>query len=226
MEEDDGSSSVKILEATMYVNHVTINSNILLVHHNVLQSKNAVYPYKRVEVKSFTLHPGNHSLLLDNVIIGQLPNLIVFCMVLNEAYSGARSKNPFHFDHFNLQRFNLCVNGIQVPSQPLEFDYSNNKGIISTRGYNTLFKGTGIHYYDKGHQITKDLFDNGYFLLAFDLTSDHSNNSFCTNLLNQGTLRIEGRFGKPLENAITCLVYCEFDSIVQIDNNRNVRVVL
>ena len=218
---DKNESHVKIHEANLYINHLTINNNILMAHHNVLQSKNAIYPYKRVEIKTFTLHPGNHSLTLDNVILGQLPNFLIFGMVSNKAYTGDRKENPYNFQHFNLQRFNLVVNGVQFPAQPIEFNY-NNGGILSTRGYQTLFKGTGIHHFDKGHQITKELFDSGYFLLAFDLTPDHNNNSNCGNLINQGTIRIEGRFGKPILEAITCLVYCEFDSIIEIDKSRNI----
>jgi hypothetical protein len=222
MEAENGGSSLKILEATMYMNHVTVNPSILLAHHTVLQSRKAIYPYKRVEVKTFTINPGNHSLAIDNVVIGQLPNLLVFAMVSNEAYSGTRNKNPFNFQHYNIQRFNLTVNGVQVPNQPLEFDFNSEKGIISTRGYNSLFKGTGIHYYDKGHQIKKELYDNGYFLLAFDLTADHANNALCSNFQNRGVIRIEGRFGDALKEAITCLVYCEYDAVVEIDYQRNI----
>lgn len=219
--ENGGKSEtfVKIHQANLYMNHLTINNNILLAHHNVLQSRNAIYPYKRVDIKTFTIHPGNHSLILDNVVLGQLPNFLIFGMVSNKAYTGDRKENPFNFQHFNLQRFNLVVNGVQFPAQPIEFSY-NSDGVISTRGYQTLFKGTGIHHFDKGHQITKELFDNGYFLLAFDLTPDHSNNSHCGNLINQGSIRIEGRFGEPISEAISCLVYCEFDSILEIDKSR------
>jgi len=120
-----------------------------------------------------------------------------------------------------LQRFNLSVNGLQIPCQPIEFNF-DEKNSISTRGYNTLFSGIGIHYYDRGHQITKELYDNGYFFLAFDLTADHSYNSMFTNLLNNGTIRIEGRFAKELKEAVTCLVYCEFDATIEIDKNRNI----
>jgi len=77
-------SKIKILEATFYINHVTINPQILQMHHNILQKQNALYPYKRVEVKSYTVYPGNHSLLLDNVVMGILPNLLVFAMVSSQ----------------------------------------------------------------------------------------------------------------------------------------------
>ena len=217
---------IKIMAATLYVNHVTINPNILLAHHNALQQRNAVYQYKRVEIKTYTLNPGNHSLNIDNIVMGQLPNLIIFTMVSNEAYTGDRKKNPFNFQHFNMQQFSLNINGIPTPIQPIEFDFRESNGIVSTRGYNTLFKGTGIHYFDKGHQITKKLFDNGAFLLAFDITPDHGYNDLCTNLIKQGSIRIEGRFSEPLAESVTCLMYMEFDSIIEIDKNRNVKRTL
>lgn len=222
MTKSTDESTIKILTATMYMNHVTINPNILIAHHNILQKRNALYPYKRVEVKSFTLYSGNHSLFLDNVVMGQLPNLLIFAMVTSKSYNGSRDKNPFNFHHFNLQRFSLSVNGMQIPSQALEFDFLNKNAVMSTRGYNTLFNGTGIHYYDKGHQITKELYDNGHFMLAFDLTADRSYNSLCANYQNQGNIRIEGRFSQQLSEPITCLIYCEYDSCIKIDHNRGV----
>lgn len=219
--DDDDSPRIKIVEATMYMNHVTVNPNILLAHESVLQRSNAVYPYKRVEVKSYTLPANTFTLSLDNIVIGQLPNLLIFGMVDNDAYTGRRTKNSYNFKHNNITRFNLSVNGVQMPNQPIEFDFSKNKP-ISTRGYITLFKGTGIHYFDRGHQISKNFFDNGCFLLAFDLTTDHSYNTSCGNMLNQGTVRIEGRFKEALNTTVTCIIYAEYDGSIEIDKDRNV----
>jgi len=134
--------------------------------------------------------------------------------------------DPFKFEHFNIQRFNLLVNGVQVPSQALEFDFTKLENIQSSRGYNMLFRANGIKHYDRGLQITKDMFDKNYFILAFDLTADHANSTVCSNLINQGTIRIEGRFAEALKEAVTCLVYCEYDSMIDIDKHRNIRVIL
>lgn len=220
--EADGEPQLKIMEATMYMRHITVNPSILLAHNNILSAKPVQYPFKRTEIKTFTLFPGVHSLNLDNVIIGQLPNILIFTMVKSKAFNGARECNPYNFEHFNLQRFNICVNGVQVPGQPLEFDFKNkHKGM---RGYNTLFNGTGYNYYDGGHQITKNMFDNGYFMLAFDLTADHHYDGDHNSPLKQGNIRIEGRFGESLKESITCLVYAEFDSTITIDQTRTVQV--
>lgn len=221
LEDDKNSSYIKILDATMYLNHVTVNPSILLAQEKVLQTKNAPYPYKRVEVKSYTIPKGTQTLGIDNVVRGLLPNLLIFSMVDTVAYSGKRSRNPYNFKHNQLSSFNLVINGVQHPQQPIILDYSK-KPYISTRAYISLFKGIGIHYFDKGHQITKDFYDNGCFMLVFDLTADNSYGNSCGNLLKDGNLRIEGSFSSALDSVITCLVYTEFDALIEIDKNRNV----
>lgn len=105
MEVDTKTSIVSIEDATLFINHVTLNPGILLAHESVLNQKNAHYPYKRVEVKSYTVPAKNMSISLDNVVIGQLPNFLMFAMVDNLAYTGKRSLNPFNFQHFNITYF-------------------------------------------------------------------------------------------------------------------------
>lgn len=216
--------SVRLYSATLFMKHVTINPDILKAHEIALTRQPAIYSYKKVEIKPFTIYPGNQSLSLDNVVIGQLPNLVIIAMVDSKAYNGAIDKNPFNFKHYNIQRLNLSVNSVQIPTQALEFQFSETKGNISTRGYQSLFNGLGIHYHDRGHQITKELYDNGAFVSAFDLTADQCYNSHYDNLISQGSLRIEGRFEKALTEAVTCLVYCEFDASIHIDRNRNITI--
>lgn len=184
------TSRAKILDATLFINHVTINPPVLVSHEAVLAKSPATYPYTRVEVKSYTVASGRTSLSLDNVCIGNLPTFLLFGMVLNEAYTGKRELNPFNFQHFDMTNFYLTINGSQHPLLPLEFDFSKSPP-LTMRAYNNLFKAINVHYHDRGNLITKNLFDNNVFLLAFDLTSDLSASNDCSNLLNQGTIRIE-----------------------------------
>jgi len=69
------------------------------------------------------------------------------------------------------------------------------------------------------------MFDLNSFILAFDLTADQSNSTLCSNLSSKGTKRIEGRFSEPLAEAVTCLVYCEYDSMIDIERHRNIRTL-
>lgn len=221
-EKADGKSLINFESVTMYMNHVQINPDILLSNERMLSQKPATYPYKRIEVKVYTFPAGGQSISLDNVVIGQLPNLILFAMVDNDAYAGTRNLNPFNFKHNNIAQYHLLVNGVQVPNEPYEFDYSVDPP-ISTRGYQSLFKDTGIHYFDRGHQISKTFFDNGCFIIASDLTTDRSTESgACGNLLNQGTIRIEARFKEALAKTTAVLIYAEYDAAIKIDKDRNV----
>lgn len=223
MEAAAESSMVKIVEATLFINHVTISPSVLVSHERVLSKSNAYYPYTRVECKSYTVGAGATSLSLDNVVIGNLPRFILFGMVENASAIGDRTKNPYNFKHFNMNMFYLTINGVQSPMQPLTFDFTK-KPPQSMRGYSNLFKSINMHTYDRSNLVTKKFFDNGAFLLGFDLTSDLSASSDCSNMLNQGTIRIEGRFDYALPNTISCIVYCEYDAICEIDRLRNVYV--
>jgi len=79
-----------------------------------------------------------------------------------------------------------------------------------------------MNTFDRGNQISFDYFNNGCFLLAFDLTSDLSASEDCANLLSQGNIRIEGQFGQALPSTVTALVYLESDAICEISRFREV----
>jgi hypothetical protein len=89
-------------------------------------------------------------------------------------------------------------------------------------GYRTLFVGSGIHHSNSGLQITRDMYINGYFMLLFDLTPDHSASEEHASPSKSGNFRIELKFEKPLTDAVGCLVYLEHDGNIQIDRPRTV----
>jgi len=66
------------------------------------------------------------------------------------------------------------------------------------------------------------VFVNGYFMLLFDLTPDQGASEAHTSHPEQGNIRVEMKFAKPLPEAITCLLYLEFDNSVLINLVRNV----
>lgn len=226
MERPENSSYINILEANLFIEHVHINPALLLVHNKMLEKTSAKYPFKRVAVRQYTLNAGTSSLSIDNVVLGRKPNMLLFSMLSNKRFVAARNLNPFYLEMFNLEQFVLYVDGKQVPSKPLVIKHSTEGDNISARAYNALFSQTGIRHFDKGHQITKQLFDSCYFMLAFDLTPDASYSSVCMNPITQCSIRIEGNFKTNLTEAVTCLIICEYDSMVEIDKLRNVALTI
>lgn len=215
---DDASKDyeAEITDSSLYLNHVTLNPEVLLAHHTVLQQKNAIYPYKKVEVKNFTIGSGLTNFSLDNVILGTLPSTMIISMLETDRYNGVRAKNPYKFDHFKLNRFDVSVNGIQL-MQPLTMDYTKPEAIRSNMAYHQLFRGINYHRTDKAHNITKDLFDNGAFMIAYDLSPDH--NDICNNPLKTGALQLSAQFSEALASSITILVYLQYDAELMIDKD-------
>ena len=87
----------------------------------------------------------------------------------------------------------------------------------SVMGYRTYFEGSGFHHSNAGHQITHDMFVNGYFLLLFELTPYQGASEAHTFHPEQGNIRVELKFAEPLPEAITCLMYLEFVNSVLIN---------
>ena len=112
------------------------------------------------------------------------------------------------------------MNGKQYPNEGLSLGMDHEK--TSVMGYRTLFEGSDIHHSNAGHQITYDMFVNGYFMLLFDLTPDQGASEAHNSHPEQGNVRVETKFAKPLPEAITCMLYLEFDNSVLINLARNI----
>ena len=84
-------------------------------------------------------------------------------------------------------------------------------------GYRTLLEGSVTHHSNAGNQITYNIFVNFYFMLLFDLTHDQGDSKAHTSHPEQGNIRVELKFTKPLPEEITCLLYHEFDNSVLIN---------
>lgn len=218
----DGNFHVRIKEATLIVRRAKISPGVLLAHANALSKTTAKYPITRVEVKAFTMHRGIIGDTLDNVVLGQLPKRVIIGFVSNRAFNGNRQLNPFNFRHFSLNFLSLYVDGVQVPSRPLQPRFvGNNAQYIEA--FHTLFSGTGIHFLNEGLDVNRETYANGYCLFAFDLTPDLSAHyDTHWNLVRTGSLRVEVRFTEALTETVNAVVFLEYDNVLEIDANRQV----
>jgi len=100
----------------------------------------------------------------------------------------------------------------------VSLDTSHQKKTVIA--FRTLFEGSGIHHSNSGHQITPEMYLNGYFMLLFDLTPDRAASEGHTSHPDNGNVRIELKFAEALPDAITCLIYLEYDGTVLIDDKQ------
>lgn len=218
----DAKFKVHIDSATLILRKARINPSVLLAHQKILATTAAKYPITRAEVKVLTIPSGVRGKTLDNVFLGQVPKRCIIGFVDNMAFNGTFNTNPFNFDNHGINVFSLYVDGQQIPSKTLMPSYSND---VFTTSYHTIFTGTGIHFLNEGNSISKEEYANGYCLMAFDLTPDLSANSNSHwNLIKHGCVRIEVQFESAITKTLNCIVYAEFDNVIEINKNRDVSV--
>lgn len=218
----DSKLKVQIYYATLIMRKVRINPTVLLAHEKVLATTTAKYPVTRAEVKVLTIASGVQGKNLDNVFLGQIPKRCIIGFVDNAAFNGTLNLNPFNFSNHDLNLFSIYVDGQQIPAKTLLPNFSDN---VFTDAYHTLFSGTGIHFLNEGNSITKEDFAGGYCLFAFDLTPDLSANSHSHwNLIKRGSVRLEVRFEKALTKTVNCIIYAEFDNVIEINKNRDITI--
>ncbi|XP_025994071.2 uncharacterized protein F54H12.2-like [Solenopsis invicta] len=223
MDQTERGFEVHILDATLLVRRSKISPGILLAHAKALSKTTAKYPLTRVEVKSISIHSGIYGETLDNVILGQIPKRLIIGFVDNRVFNGNRTLNPFNFHHYKINYLSLYVDGTQIPSKPLQPDFT--KEGLYMDAYHTLCSGTGIHFLNEDNSISRENYPNGYCLFAFDLTPDLSaNNNTHWNLMKHGNVRIDVRFEEALRTTVNCIIYAEYDNILEIDASRHIIV--
>lgn len=214
---EDTSVKLQLVDSTFYVRKVKIKPALHLAYSRALEHSNLKYPLSRTEIKNITIPTGVQSRTIDNIYLNNLPKRIVIGFVSNAAFNGDFSKNPFFFEHFNLNFLQLYSGSRQIPALTPDF-----KKDLYIRAYKTLFEGTGINSQDVGNDISREEFKDGYFLTVFDLTSDLSASSSHWSIQRNESFRIEVRFADALTAPIDMILYSEHDSLMEITKQRNV----
>ena len=216
--EDGADYKVVILQSILYIRKVKIYDDTFLGIATALEHTPALYPIPRVECKVMSISAGQMGFSPDDVFLGSIPKRIVIGFVENTAFNGSFKKNPFNFQHFKATEVGVYVNGESCPMKALQLNFDQN---LYLAGYMSLFSGTGTLFHNQGNQITREDYPKGYTLFAFDLTPDLSNGPHISPI-KQGNLRLGIQFADPLPVTVNCILYAEFDSLIEIDASRNV----
>ena len=126
--------------------------------------------------------------------------------------------NPFNFQHFNLNRFNLIKNGQCVFPKPFQPDFE-------TDNYMDLFRhmydstGYGISNHSCG--ISKEAFKGGRCFLTVDLTPDRCN-GYHLHPDESGKIDVELGFKSSKTHTIYLLAYSIYNSGIKIEEKGQV----
>ena len=159
--------------------------------------------------------------IIDNVHNGQLPKRAFVAFVDHNAFNGSESLNPFNYKNYDLNYLAFYLNGIQYPEKAFTPDF--DKGLY-IREYLSLFESTNQDNIDSCITLSRENFVRGNNIFAVNFAPDLTSGCCASGHVNQikfGSLRLQVRFKKPLDKAITVLVYLDYDSIIEINQERN-----
>lgn len=224
MGSKEKNSIIKFHEVNLHARHVKVNPQFALDTYKMLHNGNsAVYPFKRSEIKTFTIPKGLTSVELNNVFNGLQPTNFVMCMVENDAWTGSKEKNPYKFGHFNCKSITFNLNGVPIQPSPLEHSFSSTGGF--TRTYAEFLKAIGAYLTEKTSLIELDDFRKGYFLVPVNLSPRQIlEENLCEEIPKHGSFGINLAFTGALSSSITVIVYAEYNETLKIDKNMNVTV--
>lgn len=135
---------------------------------------------------------------LDNRILDQVPKRIIIGFFDNKAFNGNRRMNPLNFRHLSINNLTLYIDGVQIPSTPLQSCFTGANELY-VDSFQTLVPGIWINRYN---------YIIGDSLSAFDRTPDLS--AHCasySNLVRSDSVRMKVRFEEAETNTIICIVY-------------------
>ena len=212
--------SIKFEHVALFIKQVEVSDMQANAHRADLLRSPALYPISRNEIRQFVLSVGEQNRSLDNVCQGQLPRRMFVMIVKNAAENGDISMNPYNFEHFKLSYLAAYVNGDQQPCIPYTPNFPKN---LCIREYFELFRSLNQLSAKPNLDITLAQFMAGHTIYGINLTTDASDpvdGHF--NPLKRGNLRLDVRFEAALTSVLTVLVFLQFDSLISIDNDRNV----
>ena len=216
-DKDDYKINIKNLR--LYVKKIRIKDEIIQFHRNKFANdKFAIFPVARSQIKTFVLREGVNSEVIPSVIKGHLPRNVIIALVESAAFNGKSTKNPYDFQHFNVQNLSINVNGLAYPRSAYNLDFTNRRAV---RAYKAMFDSNGMYNSNTGNDISYDDFLNGYTFFCYDISPD-SCNGFHLHRTETGNINVEITFSTPLTAPVNMIVYCCYDNNIYMDKHSNV----
>ena len=218
---DDANYKVVIMDAILKVCQVTVSPEVVMGHNEILKNTTAKYPFWRSEMKNYSISAGQYYFNWDNIFQGEIPTRLVIGLVSAEAMSGNYKKNPYSFQHYNLDSISITVDNENIPGRPLKPKFSEEGGQNYISAYNALFSGTKKSEQFSG--ISRSDYPLGYTLYVFDLEPSLTSAEYWP-ILKRGNLKLDIHFEKPLTETVNLLAYATFPDLFEVDSSRAVLV--
>lgn len=217
------SPELEFSEVKLIVKKSKTTQMLTTVQNKLLVEHKSRYAFTRSEVRYQSIGQDKLDAVLQNVIRGQLPRRMFIFLVESESFNGSFGSDPFEFKNFKLNYLAAFVDGTQHPAIPFTPDFDQKHCL---REYQELFNVLDADNMDPTLDLTYESFMADRCIYAFQFSPDCSNgpeDGGHVNPIGYGSLSLHLRFHEKLPKAVNLLMYCEFDSMLEIDRDRIVK---
>ena len=200
-----GAYSIEITNCEFEVRRVGTSPSVLKDYESRLTKDLGEFDFIKSDCKAFTFSAQQSDITINNLFSGELPDSVLICLLPNATYHGDITKNPFNFQHFNMSRASLFVNGQEFPT-PRGYDLKMSENKYAD-AYLNLFRGKPEY-----HGMTRAEFIGGSFFLIFDFHHLPG---------QQGVVQGKFKFESPLADTVTLLAIASYDVKFKMDQMRN-----
>ena len=148
-----------------------------------------------------------------------LPHRIIVVMVREDAVHGNYNRDPFNYQHFNLAGFSLKVGSEQIPLPQLKCNMNDDSNHILRPLFSALL-ANHLLFSNEELGINPSNYRNGNVFLAWDLSQMPPGQSF--EMTQEKPVSLILKLRRANNFVINVIVYSEYDSEVEMLNNRKV----
>ena len=218
---DTLQSKIKIHELKLMIRRVTVEPTIASKIEDAVNKTPAIYPITQSKIKTFMIAKDVRQERISNIFRGVLPRSVIIGFVSTDAANGTINANPFKFEHFNLNHFQIYINGDPHLTEAFQPDF---KQLNYFREYRWFMDNLGWAHDKESNGVTMDEFKTNTFFLPFDLSPDLSNGATLSQL-KEGSLDVLVSFSENLPQNIQMIVFATFNELLLVDKDRNVTLV-
>ena len=179
-----------------------MSKEVVVAHADVVKDTPASYPFKRTEIKTYNGVKGQTEIILENPSQTAVPTRFIIGMVSVDAYSGHNSKNPLKFQPFDISRAGFYIYDKSIAKPTYKLDPVSGKLI---EPFMELYSILGKVGEDKDIGLSIVDYQDGLFLLPFDVIPTSSASMKYLAKKEDGNCRLELHFRKPLPENITII---------------------
>ena len=210
---EDKEYHMVITKATLSVCMIEVAPEVAIAHSQIMENTPAIFPYKKTEVKKFTLATGIYSASINDPFQGRIPEQIIIGIVRDSAQNGSFLENPFYFENASLNFLGVTIDGQPMGIDPIQPKY----GLYDEEGNYIVAHQTlnGVGGNEKINPIGRLDYPNGRTLYRFQ-------EEFEGPLKRTGNMSISFRFDYALKKGMCVIVYARFPGGLKVDKSRAV----